>query len=127
MSTMQRPTWYPIDGLAADDFLVRFQLPNGADVVGLRRTLPIAGRRRSGERPRWEVSFHARYEGDLRPLPKHAWPVHFRPKDRRYKFPLPAPAVLMREPPKWQTPAVEPIPDETHDDLDWPGEYSQPG
>jgi hypothetical protein len=33
----------------------------------------------------------------------------------------------MREPPKWQTPAPEPIPDESHDDLDWPGEYSQPG
>jgi hypothetical protein len=128
MSTMQRVKWYPIDYLAADDFWVRFQLPNGADVVGLRRTLRLGGRRRSGERPRWEVSYHVRREnGDLQPLPKHAWPAHFRPKDNHYKFPLPAPAVLMREAPKWQTPAAEPIPDESHDDLEWPGEYSQPG
>ena len=128
MTTMQRPKWYPIDYLAADNFLVRFQLPNGADVVGLRRAHRTKARRSSGERPRWEVSYHVRREnGDLHPLPKHAWPAHFRPKDKHYKFPLPAPAVLMREPPTWQTPAAEPIPDETHDDLDWPGEYSQPG
>jgi hypothetical protein len=129
MSTMtQRVMWYPINYLAADNFLVRFQLPNGADVVGLRRAHRIKARRSSGERPRWEVSYHVRREnGDLHPLPKHAWPAHFRPKDKHYKFPLPAPAVVMGEPPKWQTPAAEPIPHETHDDLDWPGEYSEPG